>query len=214
MTAREICGFTISSLLYKCWFSSDCQFPCCSVVPLSFSSDFLSPLPFLGLYETKIIFIVYDRKIKRSRHQNMGSSLRRGAQTGSVLWIILGWLEVFKSICMCDVSVFTHAWGSVPSCKTVLLKANRCAVPNNEESTSSCVQGWWCSWRLDCPRATGWIRSTQSGSARYPAAASDTWAQTPHWHSPRGPRSTAGPLPLRGRKHLATANKSVPRGGN
>ena len=75
--------------------------------------------------------------------------------------------------------------------------------------TSFCARGWWCCWQLDCPRATGWTQSTQSGNAQCPAAASDKWVQTPRWHSPRGPPGTAPPLPLRGAKHLETINKMV-----
>lgn len=134
--------------------------------------------------------------------------LQEWDQRGLVQRITVGWLKLLKTICVYNVSINIIYW-------SVLWKANQCAVPNNEKRTTSfCVRGWRCSWKLDCPRATGWTRWTQSGSARCPAAASDTWAQTPRWHSLQGPPSTVILLPLRRVKHLATANKTVPEGSH
>lgn len=77
-------------------------------------------------------------------------------------------------------------------------RANERTVLYNGTPTSSCVQ--LCCWQLECLRATGWTRLTQFGSAQYPAAAKDTWVQTPHWNLPQGRPNTALLLPLKDKK--------------
>lgn len=145
---------------------------------------------------------IVDMMIKWLKTIGVRTLLRVSEKLQQKVWID----EKSAGESLCVTLEFMNVQGNLGGVTT----SNVRAVPNNETPTSFSEQGWWCCWQLDCLRGSGWIQSTQSGSAQYPAAASDTWAQTPHWDLPQGPPSTAPLLPLKTAEHnkIATVNNT------